>query len=343
MNTQVANLQANPRRRPALTAGAALLIVAALGYTVPSWLGSPFYLGLANQGLILGVLAVAVAFLMHQCKLVLFGIAAFYGAPAYLFAIASTNWSWSPSAAALFALTGTLSASFFIGAAIVRAKPLAFAMLTLAIAQMLRQLVLITSLRSITGGEDGINVDFKGALFGLSQQSLAEPRLFWLLGWTVVCVVVLIAIAAVRSHFGRVLRGIRDNEERMRFSGYETFAPRLAAFMLASLIATLGGLLQVLNSGFVSPELLDFALAGNVLVSALIGGAASVIGPIVGAVAFTLGLDQFAASGHLELFTGIAIVVVIAAFPEGLGGFVSALSRRKRERALRVEDTNAAS
>ena len=311
------------------SAPAALVILAALGFAVPLWLRSSFYLGLANQGLILGVLALAAAFLMHQCRMVIFGVAAFYGAPAYLFAIASLNWSWSPNAAALFAILGTMLASLAMGFAIVRAKPLAFAMLTLAIGQMLRQLVLITGLRPITGGEDGLNIVFNGAFLGLSQSALATPARFWPVAWTVVCAVVLMVFVATRSRFGRILRATRDNEERMRFSGYDTFAPRLAAFALASFIATLGGLLQVLNSSFASPELLDFSLAGNVLVSALIGGGASVVGPIVGGVAFTLGLDQFAASGHLELFTGVAIVIVIAALPDGVEGIVARLARRR--------------
>ncbi len=307
---------------------AALIILAAAGFTVPLWLRSSFYLGLASQGLILGVLALAVGFLMHQCRMVLFGIAAFYGAPAYLFAIASLNWSWGPNAAAVFAVLGTLAGALAIGFAIVRAKPLAFAMLTLAIGQMLRQLVLITDLRPITGGEDGLNIIFNGSFLGLSQKALATPASFWPVAWGVACGVVLMVLVAVRSRFGRVLRATRDNEERMRFCGYDTFAPRLAAFGLASLIAILGGLLQVLNSSFASPELLDFSLAGNVLVSALIGGGASVIGPIAGGIAFTLGLDQFAASGRLELFTGIAIVVVIAALPDGVEGLIARLARR---------------
>jgi branched-chain amino acid transport system permease protein len=111
----------------------------------------------------------------------------------------------------------------------------------------------------------------------------------------------------------------------MRFSGFNTFLPRLWAFILASFIVSVAGVLMALNSAFASPELLDFGTGGHSLVAMLVGGASSVAGPLLGALLYTWGQDSFGASGHLELFTGIAVVVVISIFPKGVIGFLMQL------------------
>jgi len=321
---------------------AALLLIFVAGLFVPAVVHSPFYQGLANDGLILGMLALATGFLMSQCNLVMFGVVMFYGGPAYLFAIANTNFDWSTGADVFAACFGTLVGAAAIGAAFVRAKPLPFAMLTLAVSQMLRQAVVITDFRPVTGGEDGLVIDLRDSFLGLTQADLSTPSKFWVVVWIATALVLVVVWAVVHSRFGRILRGIRDNEERMRFSGIGTYWPRLAAFVLAAGIASLAGILHVLNSAFASPELLDFSLAGNVIASVLIGGSAGLLGPVAGGVAFTLGLDQFAASGHLQLFTGVALVGIIAALPNGVEGFVrAALKRMTGNRTTRPNTDDA--
>jgi branched-chain amino acid transport system permease protein len=114
----------------------------------------------------------------------------------------------------------------------------------------------------------------------------------------------------------------------MRFSGFNTYLPRLAAFVVAGFIIALAGVLTALHSAFASPELLDFGTGGNTLVATIIGGAGSVFGSVLGSLLFVIGQDRFGASGHLELLTGIAVVFVIAAFPNGLFGAVQSLRSR---------------
>lgn len=309
--------------------GAAWLAVTVLGLFVPQVLTSGFHLGLLINGLLLGIAAIGIGFLMHQCGLVMFGVAAFIGLPGYLLGILGTQAELPLAAAAPLALLGSTLFALLAGAMVVRARPLPFAMLTLALAQMLKSATTLQVARSVTGGDDGLTMTFSGTLFGLSQSQLAKAATFWPLAWVGLCLVVLLAWTAQHSRFGQVLRATQANEERMRFSGFGTYTPRLAAFVLASFIVSVGGLLMALNSAFASPELLDFATGGHALVAMLVGGGATVGGPLLGALLYTWGQDAFGATGYLELLTGIAVVVMIAAFPQGAMGAVLRLFKRR--------------
>ena len=319
--------------RPALV----VLVIVALGLFVPSVLKSTFYLGLLVNAIILGVAAVSIGFLARQSGLMMFGAAAFTGGATYLFAIAVTRFGLSAMTAAVFALLAATLLSALIGALVVRARPLPFAMLTLALAQMLRSLVMITQFRPVTGGDDGLALTFSGSFLGLTQSELSKPASFWPVAWLALCGVMLIAWGVGRSRTGRVLRAIRANEERMRFSGFDTYVPRVLAFTLAGFIAAVSGLLTGLHTAFASPELLDFATGGNALVSTLVGGIGSVSGPVLGALLYVIGQDQFGATGHLELLTGLGVVLVIVAFPQGVMGFIQAGIARFSSRGARAQ------
>ena len=314
------DVRATPPRRAWLFV--AIAVGTVLGAFLPSVLKSAFYIELLINVTILGVAACGLGFLAHQCGLVMFGVAGFSGGAAYLFAIAVMQFGWNVLGAAAFAVVAATVLSALVGALIVRARPLPFAMLTLAIAQMLHSVVGITQYRSVTGGDDGLPLNFAGTFFGLTQAQLAKAESFWPVAWLALCGVILLAWLVGRSRTGQVLRAIRANDERMRFSGFNTYGPRLLAFTIAGFIASVSGVLTALHSAFASPELLDFVTGGNVLVAMLVGGTSTVIGPVLGALLYVIGQDQFGASGHLELLTGIAVVVVIVAFPEGATGFI---------------------
>ncbi len=114
----------------------------------------------------------------------------------------------------------------------------------------------------------------------------------------------------------------------MRFSGFDTYAPRLAAFVFVNIIAGVCGLLHVLNSAFVSPESLGLGVSTNALVAALIGGVATSAGPLVGGLIFAFAQDQFGAHGFTQLLTGLAIVIFVVLFPSGVVGAFRDFIRR---------------
>jgi len=305
------------------------------GVFVPRLLLDGFALGLLVNGVILGIAAVGIGFLLHQCGLVMFGVAAFVGLPAYLCGIATVRLGLGLQASVMVALAGTALFALVVGAMVVRARPLPFAMLTLALAQMLKSAASIQVLRPLTGGEDGLPMTFTGTLLGLSPADLARPDAFWPIAWLALCAVLTMAWWASRSRFGQVLRATQVNEERMRFSGFDTYRPRLAAFVLASFMVSISGVLLAMHTAFASPELLDFATGGHALVAMLVGGAGTAWGPLLGAMLYTWGQDAFGVTGHLELLTGVAMVLVISAFPSGAAGFLIGLLRKLRNAADR--------
>lgn len=318
------------------------LLAVVAGLFVPRLVMDGSVLALLLNGVILGIAAVGIGFLLHQCGLVMFGVAAFIGLPAYLCGIAASQLGLGLQASVLFALASTAVFAVVVGAMVVRARPLPFAMLTLALAQMLKSAASIQALRPLTGGEDGLPMTFAGTFLGFAPADLARPGSFWPIAWLALCAVLTLAWWASRSRLGQVLRATQANEERMRFSGFDTYKPRLAAFVLASFMVSVSGVLLAMHTAFASPELLDFGTGGHALVAMLVGGASTAWGPLLGAILYTWGQDAFGATGHLELLTGIAMVVVISSFPSGAAGFLLGLCRRLRSASHRRRGGNDA-
>ena len=115
----------------------------------------------------------------------------------------------------------------------------------------------------------------------------------------------------------------------MRFSGFDTYLPRLAAYVLVNMVAAVAGLLHVLNAGFVSPESLGLSVSTNALVAALMGGIAGSAGPLFGGLIFSFAQDEFGARGHTQLLTGFAIVLFIVVFPRGIVGGLWSMVRAR--------------
>jgi branched-chain amino acid transport system permease protein len=171
-------------------------------------------------------------------------------------------------------------------------------------------------------------VRFKQTILGMQSVDFVDPRQFWPLAWTASWLVGVTFWSVARSRLGATLRAVRQNEERMRFSGFNTYVPRLVAYVLVNAVAAIAGLLHVLNTGFISLESLGLGVSTNALVAALMGGISGSIGPLAGGLIFSFAQDEFGARGATQLLTGLAIVLFIVMFPRGVVGGIFAAGRR---------------
>jgi branched-chain amino acid transport system permease protein len=321
-------------RRLFLRGVAAAVAVLVLGLFVPQVVTDPYYMGIAADGVVLGILAMGIGFLAHRSGLISLGHTAFYGGAAYGIAIATTHWGWGPMQASLFAIVGGTLLAVGVGALVIRTPGMGFLMLTLAFGQALYQLSILTSVRSVTGAFDGLAVTWgpTDSFFGMTQAELGAADTFWPLAWVALVIIAFGLWVAGRSRFGIVLEAIRENEERARFSGYNTYVPRLMAFALSGLCASVAGVLFALKASFVSPDVLSFVLAGDSLIAAIVGGFTLLLGPVVGAILYIYAQGQFSETGNLQLYTGLAMIVAVVFLPGGVTGSAAALAKKVRAR-----------
>jgi branched-chain amino acid transport system permease protein len=305
------------RMTPAMPVSVAIIVV---GFFVPSLISSANGMTVMVNGMLLGLTALSVGFLLNLLGWVSFGAAALSGGAAYLFSILCVSENMNLTLAAVLAVVGSVVGGLLVGLVFVRSKALVFTMLTLAFGQLLYQVVTLDQFSSATGGTNGLVVAYHGTFFGLSSAQLANPATVWPLIWVVVVIFVVGCYFMSRSRFGRVLRGIRENETRMQHSGYDTYLPKLAAFGIAGLIGAVAGVLSAVNVGFISPDLLTFEASGTAIIAALIGGYQTAIGPVIGGLLVDWGQNEFGSTGHLYLYTGIAVIAVLVLFPRGLTG-----------------------
>lgn len=327
------------RRRPGSTVYGTVLGVAILlaGLAVPHVVSDPYTMGLALEAALTGLLALGIAFLARHLGLISLGHTAFFGGAAYGVGIAVNRWGWGLTQAVVFAVVVGTVLALVMGALVVRSSGMGFLMLTLALSQALAQLAVQTSLRPWTGAHDGllVTVSSHASFLGLGPASLQNAGLFWPVAWVSLMVCALALWLVGRSRFGVLLEGIRENEERMRFSGYNTFLPRLAAFVLSGFVASVGGALLAVNTAYIAPDILGFSRAGDSLIAVLVGGPASLAGPLVGTGLYVWAEAHLNVGGNLHLFTGIALILVLVFLPGGLTGAVGRATRAVRKAAHR--------
>lgn len=317
-------------RRLAVRGLVVALVVLGLGFAVPYIVLDRFSISMLFDGLILSILALSIGFLARHLGLISLGHTAFFGAAAYGVAMGVTHFGWSLLVAAgVGLLTGTVLA-LLMGLLVVRSSGMGFLMLTLALGQALYQLSIQRVAIPYTGAFDGLQMTYgaDSSFLGLGPAQLMNGALFWPVVWTALVLSGFVLWVIGRSRFGTVMEGIRENEERMRFSGFNTYWPRVAAFVVSGAVASLAGVLFALNAAYVSPDVLGFLKAGDSLTAAIVGGFGSLLGPIVGGLLYVLAQSRFNTSGNLHLYTGVALVLVLMFLPGGLTGAVSRLSSR---------------
>ena len=312
-----------------------LLVLLVLAVMFPSF-GEKYYVDLVMKIMILSVFALSLELLVGQTGLVSFGHAAFFGIGAYVAALLSPQsgpasfWLLFPAAlgaAGLYALA--------VGALSLRTRGIYFIMVTLAFAQMAYYVFHDTK---VGGGSDGIYLYFRPeiAIGSVQLLDLGQPLVFYFFVLATLVLTFLLLAAAQASRFGRALAGIRVNEQRMRAAGFATYPYKLAAFVVAAILAGVAGFLYALKDGYVNPEILSWHQSGAVLLMIILGGIGSLRGAVFGAIAF-VALQEFYQSQaifgsfakHWQLPLGLTIIAFVALMPKGLIGLGAQLRSRK--------------
>jgi branched-chain amino acid transport system permease protein len=298
---------------------------AAFAVTVVLLVAAPFviYPVFLMKALCFALFACAFNLLIGYVGLVSFGHALYFGWASYLAAHAAKAWALPPE---LAIVVGTLTAAglgVIAGGLAIRRQGIYFAMITLALAQMMYFFALQAK---FTGGEDGIQGVPRGRLFGLFD--LSQEMTMYLFVLIVVLAGFLLIYRIINSPFGEILKAIRENEHRVISLGYKTERYKLVAFVLSATLAGLAGSLKALVFQLASLTDVHWTMSGEVVLMTLVGGLGTVFGPLVGAFAIVAMENYLAPFGQWVLvIQGAIFVACVLVFRRGIVGEIAHLLR----------------
>ncbi|MEK9760086.1 MAG: branched-chain amino acid ABC transporter permease [Candidatus Puniceispirillum sp.] len=286
----------------------------------------PFWNDVAMRIMLLGMAAMGLNLVLGYGGMVSFGHAAFIGIGAYCVGISQFYGITNGWAHLLFSLVACGIAGLVIGYLALRTSGIYFIMITLAFAQML--FFLFVSLETY-GGDDGMSID--RAEFGVVD--LYDPLRLYFLIWICLALVGMALMFIVRSRFGVTLRAIKSNESRVEAMGLVPLRFKITGYVISAVICGLAGALFASWQEYVSPDIMHWTRSGELMIIIILGGLATLAGPLLGAIVFLL-LEEMLpwllavvapayAENWMILFGPILIMVVMF----GRGGLVGLLDR----------------
>lgn len=304
---------------------------------VAAWRGDVFFFRLATEALIFGGLALAVDILLGHTGMLSLGQALFFGLGAYVSALVLKNLAPSFGLAMGVTLAVATVAGFIAAVISIRARGVYFALITFGLAQVVAKVVFNTPRLGASDGIIGIPVITIDLLAFRVDTGNAGAFFLFCLGFVMALYVLCVYLA--RTPAGRTLAAIRSNEDRMPFLGYPVGRIKVLAFVLAADIAAISGALYPMLRGFVSPELLYFEVSGNAVITVVIGGVGTLIGPLYGSV-LIVGLKSMIGSytEHHLIVIGILFMLSVMFFPQGLVGYLKPkFARRLSARRAKLQ------
>lgn len=305
---------------------AVVLLALALVPVYASLAHQPFYLTLFGRILIFAIAAVSLDLILGFGGLVSFGHALYLGLGAYTVGILSQYGIVNGWIHLLVTIGVATVVAVVTGAIVLRTSGIAFIMITLAFAQMFY--FLAVSLKQY-GGDDGLPIT-GGSDFGAFR--LADGQTLYYTAFVVLCAVLFLGGRLVHARFGMALQGIRINERRMRALGFATLRIKLCAYVISAVLCAVAGMLYGNLTQFASPSYMAWTASGELIVMTVVGGAGTLFGPVVGALATLLteeGLKSL--TEHWMIIMGPLIVAVVLLTRRGLLG---ALRDRDARRGL---------
>ena len=293
----------------------AVVLVLGLVFSAGPLLFSSYWVGLLTQMIILAILAMSLDILLGYTGLPSLGHAAVFGVAAYAVGVLATSYGagvWVCVAGGF--LVGTLLSATF-GLIVSHVRDVYFLMITLALGMVLWGL----SFRwiPVTGGDNGISgIPSLAAHTGLPFEG---PVAFYYVTLLVFVVCAALMALIVRSPFGLTLRGIRENEGRMKSLGFNTWLHCYLSYVIAGAFASVSGVVWAYYNGFVSPTYLDLTASSELFLMVTLGGPATLIGPVLGATAIVLLKNVMSAyTARWLLILGLVYIVTILAAPKGV-------------------------
>ncbi|HKC07741.1 MAG TPA: branched-chain amino acid ABC transporter permease [Methylomirabilota bacterium] len=276
------------------------------------------------KALCFALFACAFNLLIGYAGLLSFGHAAYLGSAGYVTAHAAKVWGWPPELAILLGVATAALLGLAIGALAIRRQGIYFAMITLALAQMLFFFCLQAP---FTHGEDGIQAVPRGTLFGLLD--LRDTLVMYYVVLAVFLAGFLLIYRTIHSPFGQVLKAVRENEPRALSLGYQADRYKLIAFVLSAALSGLAGGTKALVFQLASLTDVHWTMSGEVVLMTLLGGLGTVFGPVVGAV-IVIGLETYLAQlgAWVTVVQGIIFVLCVLAFRRGVVGELARVIRK---------------
>jgi len=289
--------------------------------------GQTFYLSLATRLVILAIAAVSLNLILGYGGMVSFGHAAYIGIGAYAVGIPAYHDLYggfdliaSNNGFFQIALAVGISALFALitGAICLRTRGVYFIMITMAFAQM--AYYFFVSIEEY-GGDDGLVIDVRSEFPGLNFDN---PVVLFLTCYVVLLLVIWLVNTIVNSRFGMVLQAAKGNDARTVTLGYNTYLYRLTAYVISGAICGLAGAMMANFATFISPEMMDWSRSGELMFMVILGGAATAVGPVLGAAVFVViaqVLSEITTYWHLPF--GLMLIAVVLFARGGLMGLIS--------------------
>ena len=290
----------------------ALALFAVFPFVTQALVGT-YYVGVMVQALALATLVLGLDLVTGYTGLISFGHAMFIGLGAYVTALVLVNVTGLLPVAILVAIVVTALLAWAVGFLGVRVGGVYFAMLTLAVAQIVHELVF--DFGGITGSNDGLGFAIPPVPF----LELGDTTTLYYVSLVTLVALYLLAVRVLQSPFGTSLVAIRDSEHRMEALGYDVDKYKRRAFMLSGAYGGIGGVLYALYFTFVDPSILTWTVSGDAIVMMVLGGMGTLYGPIVGAIAFVFlrnGLSIYVS--HWEFVAGAIFILAVIFMPRGL-------------------------
>jgi branched-chain amino acid transport system permease protein len=302
-----------------LSLGVAFVVMVVVLVAAP-FVAYPVFL---MKALCFSLFACAFNLLIGYVGLISFGHALFFGWASYLTAYSAKAWSLSPELAILVGTATAAVLGVVVGGLAIRRQGIYFAMITLALAQMMYFFALQAK---FTGGEDGIQGVPRGRLFGVFD--LANEMTMYLFVLVVVLAGFLLVYRIINSPFGEVLKAIRENEQRAISLGYNSERYKLVAFVLSATLSGLAGSLKALVFQLASLTDVHWTMSGDVVLMTLLGGLGTIFGPVVGAFLVIAMQNYLAPFGQWVLvIQGAIFVFCVLSFRRGIVGELARVLR----------------